>query len=566
MHQRFLCTALKTFFIALLMSSTLSLFAQLTVRNKSFTQQDTLRGSNGEFRQRWDVLHYDITVKPDFEKKTIIGKNELSFFDEGAQLMQIDLQEPMMLDSAVYEGQHLPLRREGNVYWLMFRDSAARYKIAPGPRTIVFYFHGTPREARNAPWDGGWIWKKDSEGNPWMSVACQGLGASVWYPCKDYQGDEPDSGASLRIIAPDSLVAVGNGRLTSKQDAGNGYTQWNWTVKSPINNYNIVPYIGKYVNFGETYAGESGPLDMDYWVLAQNLEKAKTHFAEAPKMMKAFEYWFGPYPFYKDGYKLVEAPHLGMEHQSAVAYGNGYQNGYRGVDRSGSGWGKKWDFIIVHESGHEWFGNNITAKDIADMWIHESFTNYSEVLFTEYYYGKTAADDYAVGERKNISNDVPIIGVYGVNEEGSGDMYDKGGNMLHTIRQVMNNDQKFRKILRGLNATFCHQTVTSAEIEDYVIKKSGKDLQPVFNQYLRTTKVPVLEYKIIDRKLFYRWANCVAGFNMPVKISAIGSKNETWVYPADTAWKTMKQRLPASTDSITADRNFYIKVKAVTSH
>jgi aminopeptidase N len=478
--------------------------------------------------------------------------------------MQVDLQEPMIIDSVIHNGSPLSYTREGNVYWVIMRNPDAMYKIRPGASSISIYFHGKPKEARRAPWDGGWIWKKDKNGNPWMSVACQGLGASVWYPCKDYQGDEPDSGATLRMIVADSLTAVGNGRLIEKKSFGNGLTQYSWEVKNPINNYNIIPYIGKYSHFSEMYKGEKGNLDMDYWVLDYNLEKAKKQFEDAPRMMKAFEYWFGPYPFYEDGYKLVEAPHLGMEHQSAVAYGNGYQNGYMGRDRSGSGWGMKFDFIIVHESGHEWFANSITSNDIADMWIHESFTNYSETLFTDYYYGKEAGNDYITGSRQNIANDTPIIGPYGVNREGSGDMYDKGGNMLHIIRQVINNDKKFREMLRGLNKTFYHKTVTTAQVENYMIQKSGKDLTAIFNQYLRHTAVPVLEYKTEGRYLLYRWSNCIDDFNLPVKISFAGnSAAEKWIKPVTNTWNKIKLPTGNNREEITVNRNFYVKSKHV---
>ncbi len=388
-----------------------------------------------------------------------------------------------------------------------------------------------------------------------MSVACQGLGASVWYPCKYHQSDEPDS-AALHMVVPDSLTAVGNGRFRGKQANGDGTSTYSWAVTNPINNYNIIPYIGKYVHFGEVYPGEKGKLDMDYWVLQENLDKAKEQFKDAPRMMKAFEHWFGPYPFYEDGYKLVEAPHLGMEHQSATAYGNGYRNGYRGSDLSGSGWGLKWDFIIVHESGHEWFANNITSKDIADMWIHESFTNYSETLFTDYFYGKEAGNAYVQGTRKNITNDIPIIGAYNVNQEGSGDMYYKGGNMLHTIRQVVNDDEKFRQILRGLNKTFYHQTVTTQQVETYISKESRIDFSKVFDQYLRTTQIPVLEYKVEGNKLSYRYTSCVPGFNMPLKVTF---KTVQWIKPTEE-WKTL-DLYPEGDNSFTVDSNFYIKTK-----
>ena len=529
--------------------------AQPLNQKKGFTHADTLRGSLRPERTSWEVLKYDITVKPDYTSKTIAGKNIISLFDKGVYIMQIDLQEPMILDSVTENKNSFSFRREGNVYWVELRDPAKKYKIKPGPQSLAFYFHGKPREAVRPPWDGGWIWRKSKDGSPWMSVACQGLGASVWYPCKDHQSDEPDS-AALHMVVPDSLTAVGNGRFRGKQANGDGTSTYSWAVTNPINNYNIIPYIGKYVHFGEVYPGEKGKLDMDYWVLQENLDKAKEQFKDAPRMMKAFEHWFGPYPFYEDGYKLVEAPHLGMEHQSATAYGNGYRNGYRGSDLSGSGWGLKWDFIIVHESGHEWFANNITSKDIADMWIHESFTNYSETLFTDYFYGKEAGNAYVQGTRKNITNDIPIIGAYNVNQEGSGDMYYKGGNMLHTIRQVVNDDEKFRQILRGLNKTFYHQTVTTQQVETYISKESRIDFSKVFDQYLRTTQIPVLEYKVEGNKLSYRYTSCVPGFNMPLKVTF---KTVQWIKPTEE-WKTL-DLYPEGDNSFTVDSNFYIKTK-----
>ena len=529
--------------------------AQPLNQKKGFTHADTLRGSLRPERTSWEVLKYDITVKPDYTSKTIAGKNIISLFDKGVYIMQIDLQEPMILDSVTENKNSFSFRREGNVYWVELRDPAKKYKIKPGPQSLAFYFHSKPREAVRPPWDGGWIWRKSKDGSPWMSVACQGLGASVWYPCKDHQSDEPDS-AALHMVVPDSLTAVGNGRFRGKQANGDGTSTYSWAVTNPINNYNIIPYIGKYVHFGEVYPGEKGKLDMDYWVLQENLDKAKEQFKDAPRMMKAFEHWFGPYPFYEDGYKLVEAPHLGMEHQSATAYGNGYRNGYRGSDLSGSGWGLKWDFIIVHESGHEWFANNITSKDIADMWIHESFTNYSETLFTDYFYGKEAGNAYVQGTRKNITNDIPIIGAYNVNQEGSGDMYYKGGNMLHTIRQVVNDDEKFRQILRGLNKTFYHQTVTTQQVETYISKESRIDFSKVFDQYLRTTQIPVLEYKVEGNKLSYRYTSCVPGFNMPLKVTF---KTVQWIKPTEE-WKTL-DLYPEGDNSFTVDSNFYIKTK-----
>ncbi|MGI8582099.1 MAG: M1 family metallopeptidase [Chitinophagaceae bacterium] len=524
------------------------------ITSAQFTHADTLRGSINADRDWWDVLHYSVGVTPDFENKKIEGKVDIRFkVLYSGKRMQIDLQQPLILMKAFLGDSALVYTREGNVYYLDVPFTLQNGAI----KTLALRFSGNPIIAKSPPWDGGWIFQKDEKGRPWMSVACQGLGASAWYPCKDHQGDEPDGGAKLRITIPDTLIAVGNGRFTGKTSYGAGTMTWDWVVKDPINNYNIIPYIGKYVNFNEVYRGEKGNLDMNYWVLDYNLEKAKKQFIDASKTMKAFEYWFGPYPFYEDGYKLVDAPYAGMEHQSAIAYGNGYKNGYGGRDLSATGWGMKWDYIIVHESAHEWFSNNITSKDIADMWIHESFANFSETLFTEYYFGKKAGSEYVIGLRKKIKNDLPIIGAYGVNKEGSTDMYYKGANMLHTIRQIINDDAIFRKILRGFNKTFYHQTVTTKQIEDYMSKTSGKDLSKIFDQYLRTTMIPTLEYKTEKGILFYRWVNCVKGFNMPLKINKLKDQF-SFIYPTE-----IFQQTKINDKDLKVDDNFYIKTKSV---
>ncbi|HQW92135.1 MAG TPA: M1 family metallopeptidase [Ferruginibacter sp.] len=530
---------------------------------KAFTRADTLRGTYGASRDWWDVLKYDLHVKFNIKDSSISGYNVIYFEPlKKGNMLQIDLQEPLIIDSIFgsFEDykearwkRRLDFKKDGNAYFISFENRPA---ITNNNYVTVFY-HGKPRVAIRPPWDGGMIMKKDKNNNPFVSIACQGLGASVWYPCKDHQADEPDS-AAMHITVPDTLTCVGNGRFRGKINNGDGTATYNWAVNNPINNYNIIPYIGKYAHFSEVYTGEKGKLDMDYWVLEQNLDKAKEQFKDAARMMKAFEHWFGPYPFYEDGFKLVEAPHLGMEHQSAIAYGNGFKNGYRGTDLSGSGWGLKWDFIIVHESGHEWFANNITSRDIADMWIHESFTNYSETLFTDYWYGKEAGNAYVQGTRKNISNYIPIIGIYNINQEGSGDMYYKGGNMIHNIRQVINDDSTFRQILRGLNKTFYHKTVTTKQVEDYISKQAKHDLSKVFDQYLRTIQIPVLEYKLEGYKLSYRYTNCVKGFNMPLKIKF---KTEQWIKPTEQ-WKTLNL-YPEGDNIFSVDPNFYIKTKKV---
>jgi aminopeptidase N len=535
--------------------------AQLSEKQSTLTHADTLRGSNGQYRQNWDVLQYNITVKPNYTNKTIAGNCAIKFMDNGATIMQIDLQEPMLLDSAKDDkGISYKFNREKNVYWLEYRDPFSKRSITTGIKNIILYFHGKPREAVRAPWDGGWIWKKDKNNNPWMTVACQGLGASVWYPCKDIQSDKPDSGAILQVIVPDTLVAVANGRMIQKIKLNDGNTKYTWQVKNSINNYCIIPYIGKYVNFSEKYAGLKGNLDMNYWVLEYNLEKAKKQFTEAPKMMQAFEHWFGPFPFYEDSYQLVEAPHLGMEHQSAIAYGNGFKMGYLGRDLSGTGVGLKWDYILVHESGHEWFANNICTKDIADMWVHEGFTCYSETLYTEYFYGKDDANKYVQGLRKNIQNDENIIGPYGVNKEGSGDMYYKGANMLHTIRQIVNNDELFRAMLIEMNSKYHLKTVTTQEIENFIATKLELKLEGIFNQYLRTTNIPTLEYKKEGKKILYKWNNAVDNLNMPIKIM-LGNK-QTIITPTNE-WQEIKVKKKTTLAEIVADSNYYIMLKPV---
>jgi aminopeptidase N len=498
------------------------------------TRADTLRGSISPERNFWDVLRYDLHITPDFNSRSIAGYNDISirWTGEGI-LMQIDLQPPMEIDSIMPLNTpgiqsesavgSIPFYREGNVWHVQTGGQR--------PAALRIYFHGRPLQARQPPWDGGWIFTQDDLDRPWMTVACQGLGASVWYPCKDYQGDEPDLGATLSVTVTDSLVAIGNGKLKTRESHHDGTTTWTWEVVNPINNYNIVPYIGKYVNWTETYSGEKGDLSCSYWVLDYHLDKARGQFSQVPEMLDCFEHWFGPFPFYEDGYKLVESPHLGMEHQSDIAYGNEFTNGYLGTDLSGSGWGLRWDFIIIHESAHEWFGNSITSRDIADMWIHESFANYSESVFTECHDGKEAGQAYVTGTRDKIMNDIPVIGPYGVNREGSGDMYCKGGNLIHFIRQLMDDDEKFRQALRSMSATFYHAQVTTAEIESYWSKAAGMDLGPLFDQYLRTTEIPRIEYRIRKNSISFRWARCVEGFNLPIRVSLNGGTPQ-WIHPS----------------------------------
>jgi len=519
---------------------------------KTFTKEDTLLGSNSAYRRWWDVQHYDVSVKPDYSNKSIAGNVAIAYQATDAlpdPVMQIDLQQPLMVDSVFYDGARLHNIRQEQNRWML----ALPPQEKKATHLLRVYYHGKPKVARNPPWDGGFVWKKDSLGNPWISVACQGAGASVWFPCKDLQADEPDQGARLSVTVPDSLKAIGNGKLIAMRKEAGAASTYVWEVKNPINSYDIIPYIGKYTLVKDSITGAKGKLCTDYWVLDYHVQQVDSHLKpNVIKTIACFEHWFGPYPFYEDSYKLVEAPYLGMEHQSNVAYGNFFQNGYLGRDLSRTGWGLKWDFIVVHESGHEWFGNSITARDVADNWIHEGFTSYSEVLFTECEFGKEAGNDYCEGVRKSIGNDIPIIGKYDVRHEGSGDMYNKGSNVVHMVRQVINNDEQFRALLRAINETFYHKTVSTQELEAFISQKTGIDFKPLFDQYLRSTQIPWLQYKLTKGKLAFRYVHCLPEFNMPVRITA---GKEILIHPS-TQWQSIT--VDKNVKEVKLDRNVYV--------
>lgn len=539
----------KLFILIMLMLTTGDyVSAQFFGRQPDFNRQDTLRGTITAERSWWDVTFYHLDMEVNMEDSTFTGTNTIQYRVDSltTSLMQIDLQQPMQITKITQEGKALSFEREGNAFFAQTRSNRKVGDIDE----VVIHFSGKPKKAVRAPWDGGISWTRDKNGNPFVASSNQGIGASIWWPNKDHAYDEPDS-MLMSITVRDDLMNVSNGRLRNETDNNDGTKTWHWFVSNPINNYGVNINIGDYVHFGEVFDGENGALDMDYYVLSYNLEKAKKQFLDAPRTIEAFEHWFGPYPFYEDSYKLVEAPYLGMEHQSSVTYGNGYENGYLGRDLSSTGWGMKFDFIIIHETGHEWFANNITYKDVADMWIHESFTNYSESLFLEYHYGEKAGNEYVIGTRLAIQNDRPIIGIYDVNYEGSSDMYYKGGNMLHTIRQIVANDELWRKILRGLNKEFYHQTVTTEEIENFIIEQSGKDLDSVFDQYLRDHRVPILEYFFRENNLIYRWNNSVPNFDMPVEVSVDGKE---MILKPTTRW----QAIPSSGKELKVDIDYYV--------
>lgn len=491
------------------------------------TRADSLRGTLTPVRSCYDVTYYHLNTRINPADRTIRGYNDIQFkVVAPSRRIQVDLFDNLKVDNISWNGATLPYSREANAVFIDFPE-----ELKPGnTETIRFAYSGTPTVAVRPPWDGGLSWAKDSQGNDWVAVSCQGLGASVWWPNKDHQTEEPDS-MLISIEVPSALMDISNGRLRSTEDLGDGFTRYNWFVANPINNYDVTVNIGKYVHFGEKY----NDLTLDYYVMPENLEKAKKQFQQVKPMMACYEKIYGPYPFYEDGYKLVEAPYLGMEHQSAVAYGNKYLNGYLGSGISGAPVALKWDYIIIHESGHEWFGNNITTADIADMWVHEGFTTYAECIYVECEYGYKEYLNYVNGLRGSISNSSPIIGNYGVNKEGSGDMYPKGALLLHTIRSVINNESLWFSILKGLNTDFRHKIVTSAEVEAYIIKKSGVDLTKVFDQYLRHAALPQLQLREENGQVQIRWKADVEGFNMPVTISVKG-KMEEWIKPT-TEWQ-----------------------------
>lgn len=510
----------KTFIAAALVASALQITpssAQLMRAKDLYTKADSLRGELTPLRSCYDVIYYHLDVKVDIDHKFISGSNLFEFKAvNDFKKLQFDLFDNLSVDKIEYKGQELDFQREYNAVYVNFPKTIKQGEID----RFKVYYSGNPVTATRAPWDGGFDWKKDSKGNPFVATAVQGFGASAWWPVKDHLSDEPDS-MLISASIPKGLINVSNGRLLSTKDLNNGYVQYNWKVTNPINNYNVALNIGNYVHFSEKYHSEKGPLDVEYYILAENdTEQKKAHLKKnVQQTLEAFEYWFGPYPFFSDSYKIVETAHLGMEHQSAIAYGNKYQNGYLGRDGSGTGWGKKWDFIVVHESGHEWFGNNITAADLADMWIHESFTNYSEALFIDYFYGKQASSEYVHGNRKGILNDAPLQGPYGLNKEGSSDMYLKGGVLLHMIRSMIDEDTKWREILRGLNKDFKYKQVNYSDITSYLSEKSGIDLSKVFEQYVQHTGIPTLEIKFNDKgEALARWRSEVKNFHMPIHL------------------------------------------------
>lgn len=520
---------------------------------KTFTHKDSLHGGSRFERTCYDVQRYDLNIRINPAEKLLSGFNQISFkVVENTSKIQIDLFANMKIDSIAWNTKSLEYKRDFDAVFIVFPEMLTK----DSAQKITFYYSGKPIVAPQAPWDGGFVFSKDAAGKDWIGVAVQGTGASLWYPCKDSQTDEPDLGATIKVAVPNGLMNVSNGKLIGSEDLKDGYTRWDWEVKNPINNYDIVVNIADYVHFGEDYKG----LNLDFYVLRENEQKARKQFEQVKPMMDCFQQKFGPYPFIDDGYKLVDTPYLGMEHQSAIAYGNKYKMGYLGMDLSGTGVGLTFDFIIIHESGHEWFGNSITSKDVADMWIHEGFTTYSEAVYAECTLGYEKGMQYLNGLKRNINNDKPLIGQYGVNNEGSGDMYPKGAWLVNTIRSIVNDDEKWWKMLLDYSRTFRHQIIDTETVEQFFSEKTGFNLKPVFDQYLRYTKYPKLEFRKKKNKLEYRWKTDVADFEMPFEFK-INNKKDLIRLDATNSWKTSKFKIKSTTDVEIQVNRFLINVE-----
>ena len=518
------------------------------------THADSLRGADGPARSWWDVAFYDLHVRVHPADSSVSGWNAITYrVRQPAQELQLDLQAPLVLDSAVQDGRALTWRRDGNAYFLAL---VARQR-AGETRSLTAYYHGQPGRGRPSPWSSGFVWATDSLGHAWFATSDELPGASIWWPLKDYLGDEPDS-QRIAVTVPDPMAEVSNGRLRRTTHNADGTTTYEWFVADPINTYGVAVNAGDYAHFADTLGGEDGTLTLDFWPLASHLDTARVQFRQAKSMLRCFEHWLGPYPWYADGYKLIEAPYLGMEHQSGIAYGNEYRDGYLGRDLSGTGLGLGWDYIIIHESAHEWFGNSITARDYADLWVHEAFAAYAEGLYTECRLGRAAGAAYLIGARRGIANAQPIVGPRGVAGWYNEDMYYKGANVLHTIRQLVDDDAKWRDVLRGLGRTFRHQTVSGQQIEDDLSEATGIDLRTVFQQYLTTTMVPEFDYKVEGGVLSYRWANVVPGFDMPVRVQVPGLGTR-WLKPTET-WQTLAAPDPDAAQ-LAVDENFYVRAR-----
>ena len=541
----------------------LSLIFSLSALSQEFTYSDSLRGNLSEFRSCYDVYYYDLDITvDDYQQKIINSYNNIHIKAlSDFQTIQIDLFENLKIHSIQFEHKKLEFQRIHNAVFINFpRIINENEKIS-----FKVLYSGKPRVAINPPWDGGFSWEKDNNGNSWVGVSCQGLGASSWWPCKDHQSDEPDS-MKITSTVRYPLQVISNGKKKSdktffSEELQSKANKSSWYVSYPINNYNVTLCIGDYKYFNDIHINNFDTLELDYYVLKYNYNKARDHFQQVNPMLECFEKYFGPYPFYKDGYTLIETPYLGMEHQSAIAYGNNYLPGYNGNKQFIAG--LDFDYIIVHETGHEWWGNSITTNDIADMWIHEGFCTYSEVLYVECIYGYDIMLKYVNNQKRSVRNDKPIIGPYNVNKKGSNDMYQKGSLMLHTLRNLIDNDSLWFSIIKGISKEFKYKIVDGIEIINYINEKVDLDLYYFFKQYLNNADIPIFEYKIQKNgrgsTLLYRW-NAINDFNMNIKVN-IGQK-DLWLSP-DSEWKEYGLVNTDIKSFNVRDDLFYVNVKKI---
>ena len=524
-------------------------FAQNPINRK-----DSLLGMLSPARTCYDVKHYDLRLQINPDKKSIKGSNTITYqVQENTKLLQIDL-EPSLKILAIRQGKkNLQFHRIERAVFVKLSKVQKKNDV----HSIEIQYEGSPIVAKQAPWDGGFVWKQDTSGKPWVGVACQGVGASVWYPCKDHWSDKPDS-VRLQYDVPKGLVAVGNGNLVKKEELADA-SRYIWKVSYPINSYNITLNVADYRHFSDEYTAQDGQkLALDYYVLPENLEKAKKHFEqEVKKMLACYEKLFGKYPFWNDGYALVETPYLGMEHQGAIAYGNQYQMGYSGNDLTGTGIQRTFDFIIIHETGHEYWGNSISGYDKSDMWIHEAFCTYGEALYVECLQGKEKAFTYTNGWQRIVRNDTPIIPQPFSNQEGSGDMYFKGALMLHTLRNVLDDDAQWLKIIYDFAQDFKGKITKTDEVLEYFERKMQKNVKPIFKQYLQHTQIPTFEYKVENNTLKYRWLADEKDFAMPIVLELEGKSLRLEV---NTTWQTLPYAGSVERVKVRTDL-FFVKIQ-----
>ncbi|HKF51522.1 MAG TPA: M1 family metallopeptidase [Candidatus Acidoferrales bacterium] len=513
------------------------------------TQAVLLRGGYGPYRENNHLLFYHLDVRVNPQDKSISGKNTIRFkmLQDGSRI-QLDLNPELNIDKILLGTTPLKYERQLGAVFINFPETL----LAGRTYSIDFYYSGRPVSRGRF---GGFTFGQDPSGRPWIYTACEGIGASIWWPNKEQWRDRVQS-MEISVSIPTNLVDVSNGRFLGKTDLGDGYTRWDWFVHYPINNYDVSLNVGNYVHFSDRL----GSLPLDFYVLPEDLDKAKTQFAQVKGMLEAYQHYFGDYPFKKDGYKLIEVPYSGMEHQSAVTYGNHFTNGYLGRDWTGVGVSPKFDFIIVHESAHEWFGNSINAADVSDMWIHEAWATYLESLYVEYRWGHDAALKYLNGYKPKIRNQRPIVGERGVLDTPPEDQYFKGALFINTLRTVVNNDPRWFALLHDFYQHFKYHSIMTEDVVSYFNQKTGMNMTPIFNQYLRHTAIPLLELKFnqADGSVAYRWKVDEPGFAMPIRVGSATDSEDHWQIIRPTAeWQTMKTSLTKDQFEVATDLYYF---------